>query len=225
VLNSLVKPLHEPATHPAVDEAQRLSSKAYVEMLVIEQSMERVNSSLAAARKTHARNPRILRKLLALIRQEARVQESAEREIRNSISGLSDAWECLENETSVPNLGEVKESIALRIADLDYSLKSRAGAMSAARMAPFHWLRALKDRRGDQQIAKVRVLDWLWKIDVAAAVLALFLPLDLDSPMGFSNMMLSGLLFALAAWTSTVHWKKARLVARSSCSHPLPRAR
>jgi len=203
-----------------ISRAQRLSTGADIEMYAIQQSMKRVNASLATARKNIRRRPQELISLASTVRREARLQKKCDTAVQTAIADLSLVWESLAQGASSRELTAVRESIALRIADLDYSLKSRRTAMKAAGQAPENWLSSLRLRRIKKKMFAAKLLSILWKIDVVIGLAVLFLPLAEDSPMGFANMLLSGAVFLVASWTATVLWHWERTIANA---RPLPR--
>lgn len=208
------KPALQSASSPAappndsMNLAQRLSDKAELEMIIIRESMKRVNESLRATRATHINRPSCLRRLASSVRRESVVQEESAALVQTALTSLAEIRENLREHSYLRDQSQLAASIESRIADLDLGLRSRAAAMSAASAAPRDWMKRCRRNYLSRKRAQVKMLDATWKIAaIFAAAVGLSTLLGAVTMSTQVAMLTSGAMFLASALASFAHWK------------------
>ncbi len=184
---------------PTLQLAQRASDKAELEMIIIRESMTRVNEALA--KTTLSRSPKSLLKLSRTLRMERKIQEDAAAHAAEIVTELH-GFSAQIASSHARNLTSLKESIEFRASDLGESLMAREAGMSAALQTPRRWMKTVRKNRAFEEIVRIKIMETLWKVDVFVAIVLLILPFD-GWPPTASNMLASGLMFLLSGLTAT----------------------
>lgn len=187
----------EPAARAAL--AQRLSDRAELEMMMIRESMARVNESLRATRAVYLRRPSLLRALSSTLRTEAAVQEKCAAQAVELIWKMGEMRESMAAGRGDNGWSQLGASLAMRMSDLQSGLESRRAAMAAASSAPERWMKECRRRRAERRGAFVRRTERLWKAFALLAVVVFAPSLFSPAPLAFAFTLSSGALVLCAA--------------------------